>query len=103
MRMRFDGKVAVVTGGASGIGLATATGLAQSGATVYIGDIDEENGRAAANAIGKHGKAAFLRLDVTNDQSIADAVRSVQESHPRIDILVNVAGWSKVERFADTG
>ena len=100
--MRFDGKVAVVTGGASGIGLATATGLAQSGATVYIGDIDEENGRAAANAIGKHGNAAFLRLDVTNDQSIADAVRDVQANHPRIDILVNVAGWSKVERFVDT-
>ena len=73
--MKFAGKVALVTGAASGIGLAVATGLAQGGATVYLGDINEDNGRAAAAELGDG--ATFVRLDVTNADSIA-------------------AGWSKV-------
>ncbi len=100
--MNFDGKVAVVTGGASGIGLATAAGLTQLGATVYIADINEENGEAAAGQLRERGNVVFLRLDVTSEQSVAELVRTVQQKHQAVDILVNVAGWSKVERFADT-
>jgi len=100
--MRFDGKVAVVTGGASGIGLAAATGLAQAGGRVYIADINEENGRAAAGESSGHGQLMFLRTDVTSELSVAELVRTVQESGSSVDILVNAAGWSKVERFADT-
>lgn len=100
--MEFDGKVALVTGGASGIGLATATALAQGGATVYIGDINEENGRAAAQQLSKAGSVTFLRLDVTKEESVADAKRLITEQHEALDILINAAGWSKVERFVDT-
>ena len=99
--MEFDGKTAFVTGGASGIGLATASGLAQSGAIVYIADINEENGQAAVQALGE-GKARFLRLDVTDGEAVGAAARSVEQQHGALDILVNVAGWSKVERFSDT-
>jgi 2-hydroxycyclohexanecarboxyl-CoA dehydrogenase len=100
--MKFDGKVAFVTGGASGIGLATSTELARRGAAVYLGDINEDAGRAAARDLEKVGKATFLRVDVTSEQSIADAVRLMQDEHERVDILINAAGWSKVERFSDT-
>ena len=101
--MEFAGKVALVTGGASGIGHATALALARGGATVYIGDINEEAGRAAAQQMGKEGAATFLRLDVTSDTSVADARFTIQKKHEALDILVNAAGWSKIERFVDTG
>lgn len=100
--MEFAGKVALVTGGASGIGHATAVALAQGGATVYIGDINEQAGRSAAQRLGKEGTATFLRLDVTSDASVADARRAIQEKHEALDILVNAAGGSRIERFVDT-
>jgi len=99
--MEFSGKVALVTGGASGIGHATAVALAQGGATVYIGDINEEAGRATAQQLAREG-ATFLRLDVTSVASVAETRRTIYERHEALDILVNVAGWSKVERFVDT-
>ena len=99
--MEFAGKVALVTGGASGIGHATAVALAQGGATVYIGDINEEAGRATAQQLAREG-ATFLRLDVTSVASVAETRRTIYERHEALDILVNVAGWSKVERFVDT-
>ena len=100
--MEFSGKVALVTGGASGIGHATAVALAHGGATVYIGDINEETGRAAAQRLAQEGTAEFLRLDVTSEASVAETRRAIQAQHEALDILVNVAGWSKVERFVDT-
>ena len=100
--MRFDGKVVVVTGGASGIGLAAATGLAQAGARVYIADINEENGAAAAKQSSGRGQVTFVRTDVTSEPSVAALVRTVQEGGSPLDVLVNAAGWSKVERFVDT-
>jgi len=98
--VKFAGKVALVTGAASGIGLAVATGLAQGGATVYLGDINEDNGRAAAAELSDG--ATFVRLDVTNADSIAAAKNLIEGKHGALDILVNAAGWSKVERFVDT-
>jgi 2-hydroxycyclohexanecarboxyl-CoA dehydrogenase len=100
--MEFDGKVAFVTGGASGIGLATVTALAESGATVYFGDINEDAGRAAARDLEHSGKPTFLRVDVTDGQSVGEAVRRIQDERGQVDILINAAGWSKVERFSET-
>jgi 2-hydroxycyclohexanecarboxyl-CoA dehydrogenase len=100
--VEFAGKVALVTGAASGIGLAVATGLAEGGARVYMGDINEENGRAAAERLGFGGSVTFLRLDVTSAESVDAAQNSIGEQHGALDILVQAAGWSKVERFVDT-
>jgi 2-hydroxycyclohexanecarboxyl-CoA dehydrogenase len=100
--VEFAGKVALVTGAASGIGLAVATGLAQGGARLYIADINEEYGRAAAEELGANGFATFLRLDVTRAESVDAAKAAIGEQHGALDILVNAAGWSKVERFVDT-
>ena len=100
--MEFDGKIALVTGAASGIGLAVATGLAEGGARVYLTDINEENGRAAVGQLGGSGSATFLRLDVTSAESVEAARALIAERHGALDILVNAAGWSKVERFVDT-
>jgi len=98
--MRLDGKTAVITGAASGIGRATAETLAAAGAHAVLGDIAVESGNAAAEAIRKAGGSAdFIRLDVTDPASI-EAYRSAIASHGRqVDIVVNVAGWGKVEPF----
>lgn len=100
--MEFDGKIALVTGAASGIGLAVATGLANGGARVYFTDINEENGRAAVGQLGANSSATFLRVDVTSAESVEAARALIAERHGALDILVNAAGWSKVERFVDT-
>ncbi len=97
----FKDKVAFVTGGASGIGLATSAALAQAGAIVYIADINEANGLKAAEELGRHAKVTFLRVDVTSGESVAEAVRLVKDRHEAADIVVNVAGWSRAERFTD--
>lgn len=98
--MKLDGKVALISGGASGIGLATCAAFAQAGATVYIGDINEAAGKAAAKSIG--GKAKFLRIDITSQESVSAARDHILAESGAIDAVVNVAGWSKVMPFLDT-
>ena len=100
--MRLDGKTAVVTGAASGIGRAVAEVLAEAGAHVLVGDIDEANGEACAAAIRARGQGAdFCRLDVTDAASI-DAFRSKAYAlKGQVDIVANVAGWGKIQPFVD--
>jgi 2-hydroxycyclohexanecarboxyl-CoA dehydrogenase len=99
-KMRLEGKTAVVTGAASGIGRATAEVLADAGAQVILGDIAEDQGAAAAAAIRGKGKGAdFIRMDVTNLDSIEAFKQAAYAKRPQIDIVVNVAGWGKVEPF----
>lgn len=87
--MRFSGKRAVVTGGASGIGRATALRLADEGATVIIGDIDEAGGRDLADT--SNGRIAFQRTDVLQAGDI-EALMQAADDAGGLDILFNNAG-----------
>ena len=98
--MRLDNKTAVISGAASGIGLATAEAFAEAGAHVLLGDIAEEQGAAAAAAIGAKGRhAEFIRLDVTDPASIEAFRREAMKRRGHVDIVANVAGWGKTEPF----
>ncbi len=92
----------IVTGGASGIGRATALLLARKGAHVYVADIDAAGGQGTVDEAATHGlKMTYARLDLTDAASAEACVASVRETAPRIDGLVNAAGWDKVEPFMD--
>ena len=100
--MRLDGKTAVVTGAASGIGRAVAETLAEAGAHVLLGDIAVDNGEKAAAAIhAKTQGADFIRLDVTDPDSVESFKREAFKKRERVDIVINVAGWGKVQPFVD--
>jgi NAD(P)-dependent dehydrogenase (short-subunit alcohol dehydrogenase family) len=86
---RFEGKRAVVTGAASGIGRATALRLAEEGATVLIGDIDAAGGEALAS--DSKGRIAFRRTDVTDAAQI-EALMAEADAGGGLDLLVNNAG-----------
>jgi 3-oxoacyl-[acyl-carrier protein] reductase len=97
-------KVAVVTGGASGIGKAVAERLGEDGCTVVILDINEEAGSQVAAELRKRGREATLGcLDVTQEADVQAIFQKIISEHGRIDVLVNVAGGSlhryKVEEF----
>jgi 2-hydroxycyclohexanecarboxyl-CoA dehydrogenase len=101
--MKFNGKTAIVTGAASGIGLATAEAFAQAGARVFLADIARDKGAAAAAAIrAKNQEAEYVPLDVTDDASIAACAEAVQGKIGAVDIIVNGAGWGKVTPFWET-
>ncbi len=101
--MNFNDKVAVVTGGASGISQAAVEKLAAGGATVCIGDIAAEKGEAVAAAVRSKGqKAEFLPLDLTNSDSIKKFAAGALDRFGKIDILINGAGWSKNIAFVKT-
>ncbi len=90
---RLEGKVAIITGAARGIGKATARVFAREGARVVITDIDESTGQATAEEIRQGGgEAIFLPMDVTDPESVQRAVDKTMETYGRIDILVNNAG-----------
>lgn len=85
-------RVAVVTGGAQGIGLAIATRLAASGATVSLWDRDGELVRTSAEALGAQGNVSWEVVDVTLPESVEAATESTIAKHGQIDILVANAG-----------
>jgi 2-hydroxycyclohexanecarboxyl-CoA dehydrogenase len=99
--MRLEGKVALVTGCASGIGKATVLAFAQAGARVVGADIDAERGAATAREAVAAGLAVeFVAVDLASSASIRACAVQVLQAHPRLDILVNAAGYSLVEAFA---
>jgi 3(or 17)beta-hydroxysteroid dehydrogenase len=96
---RVEGKVAVITGAASGIGLAASIRLAEEGATVVMADIDEGAGRAAADRIPG---ARFALLDVTMESAWERFIETVIADHGRLDVLFNSAGIVKLASIEQT-
>jgi NAD(P)-dependent dehydrogenase (short-subunit alcohol dehydrogenase family) len=93
--MRLAGKVALITGGASGMGQSEATIFAREGAKVVVGDLLEAQGRDVVDSITKAGgQARFVKLDVTSEASWRDAVAAAVAAFGKLDILVNNAGIS---------
>lgn len=90
--MDFSGKGVLITGGASGIGRATADLFAERGASVAISDIDEDKTRAAARELGNQHVAA--PGDVSDEQSVAEMVATAKAGLGKIDALINCAGVS---------
>jgi len=90
---RVKGKVAIVTGAASGIGRATASLLAKEGAKVVIADIDGVNGRKVAEEIRREGgEALFVKHDVTTESDWSEVIEKTLAEFGKLDILVNNAG-----------
>lgn len=95
---RFDGKVAIVTGGASGIGLATVERMAAEGGTVVITDVQDDKGKAAAERLTGEGyKVSYKRLDVVSESDWDRVVAEVVSEHGKLNILVNNAGIGDAE------
>jgi 2-hydroxycyclohexanecarboxyl-CoA dehydrogenase len=95
-------KVAVVTGGASGIGRATALGLASAGARVFVADIDDAGGRETCGAIEDcGGSAVFIQVDISDEASLEAAATEVLGHGQPPAIIVNAAGWDRFELFLD--
>jgi 3(or 17)beta-hydroxysteroid dehydrogenase len=93
--MRLGGKVAIITGGAHGMGESEALIFGREGAAVVVADVDETAGRQVAAKIGADGgKARFAKLDVTSENDWEDVIRATTGAYGRLDILVNNAGIS---------
>jgi NAD(P)-dependent dehydrogenase (short-subunit alcohol dehydrogenase family) len=93
--MRLDGKVAIVSGAASGMGAATARRFAKEGAKVVLADmLDLEGRRIAEEIIRANGTAEFMRLDVTSEDDWRTVVEATVQKYGKLDILVNNAGIS---------
>ena len=100
--MDMQARTVIVTGGASGIGKATAFLLAREGARVFVGDVDEAGGRATV-AEGAADRLAieYLPLDLTDKSAVDEFVAAVNQKVERVDGLVNGAGWDQIQPFLE--
>ena len=96
---RVTGKVAIVTGAASGMGKADAQLLAQQGAKVVLADLNDTEGQAVADEIGE--SAIYMHLDVTDEENWKSVVASTVETFGKLDILVNNAGMLSLGSVVD--
>jgi 2-hydroxycyclohexanecarboxyl-CoA dehydrogenase len=95
--MEMQDRTIALTGGASGIGRATALLLAREGARVFVGDLDRDGGEKVAAESG--GAIEFLPLDLADAASVADFAAEIHRRVDRLDGLVNAAGWDRIEPF----
>ena len=94
--MKVDRSVALVTGGASGLGLGAARSFVSAGAQVVLVDINEDRGAEAVATLGNN--ARFITCDVSDAADVAEAVKAAVEAFGRLDILVNAAGIAPAQR-----
>ncbi|MFT5174712.1 MAG: NAD(P)-dependent dehydrogenase (short-subunit alcohol dehydrogenase family) [Gammaproteobacteria bacterium] len=98
--MRLAGKVAVITGGGSGIGAAICQAFAREGALVVVADINTDGAQQVADAICASGATAMpVQVDITDDESVARLVSTTLAAHNKIDSLVNNAGVRIIKGF----
>jgi 2-hydroxycyclohexanecarboxyl-CoA dehydrogenase len=103
MTTQQNGRVALVTGGARGIGEAIACALARDGLAVAVADLRGDDAEATATAIrDAGGKAVALELDVTSTESVTTGLASAREALGPVDVLVNNAGWDDLKPFLQT-
>ena len=91
----LESKVAIVTGGASGMGLATVRRFLEEGASVVVGDLNAENGRTVIeelNAEGYEGKVSFTVTDVSVEDDVAAMTELAVDAYGRLDVVFNNAG-----------
>ncbi len=101
--MVLEGRVAVITGAASGIGLATAKLFAQEGARLFLGDVEEKAGRRAGEEIESGGgQAEFVRTDVTSGDEVRRLIDGAVERYGKLDIIFNNAGIAMSKSIPDT-
>ena len=103
MTRRFEGRSVIVTGAASGIGLATATRFGREGARVVVADLDAEHAAAAAKSIETAGAPATWACvcDVSNEQQVAACVAGTVERFQSVDVVVNNAGLMTFKSLVD--
>jgi len=97
---RFEDKICVITGGASGIGAATAERLATEGGTIVVADRDGDLGESVADALGP--QVSFRRVDVTKMDQMTELIEGAVTEHGRIDVLYNnagVGGYGKLDEI----
>ncbi len=100
VRFRLDGKVALVTGGGSGIGAAICRAYAEQGARVLVAEVSDANGQQVASELGEAG--AFAHTDVTDLASVQSAVAHAVDQFGRLDVFVNCAGIGLVGSVQET-
>jgi 2-hydroxycyclohexanecarboxyl-CoA dehydrogenase len=100
--MELEGKIALVTGGASGIGKATVMELARCGATVICADVNAQKGAELQTEAAETNYAVeFVAVDLAEPSSIRRCAADVLKRHPRIDVLINAAGWNDIQPFVE--
>jgi 3-oxoacyl-[acyl-carrier protein] reductase len=100
--MRMQNKVAIVTGGAQGIGKEYCLGIAREGGSVVIADVDEQDGKALARTIGDSGgKALFVRTDVSRKGDVISMVQKAVKHFGKLDVLVNNAAILEAQTVSE--
>jgi NAD(P)-dependent dehydrogenase (short-subunit alcohol dehydrogenase family) len=97
MAGRLEGKVAVVTGGCSGIGLATVRRFVEEGARVVIGDIDDQRGHEVVGQLGGADLLTYVHVDVTSKEQVDALFQTAKDTYGSVDIAFNNAGISPPE------